>query len=94
MDLLGQSNQSFMTTKDYYFITKNYYFDTVSILVSVKQACYHYSDEKNTNKFTYKTNKITYKTSKKLIYSHFYFYCGCSKIIMAIETEMFRLLFC
>ena len=73
-----------MTTKDYYFITKNYYFDTVSILVSVKQACYHYSDEKNTNKFTY-------KTSKKLIYSHFY--CGCSKIIMAIETEMFRLLF-
>ena len=37
--------------------------------------------------------KLTYKTSKKLIYSHFYFYCGCSKIIMAIETEMFRLLF-
>ena len=39
-------------------------------------------------------NQIIYlKTSKKLIYSHFYFYCGCSKIIMAIETEMFRLLF-
>ena len=75
-----------MTTKGYYFITKNYYFDTVSILVSAKQACYHYSDEKNTNKFTY-------KTSKKLIYSHFYFYCSCSNIIMAIETEMFRLLF-
>ena len=86
MDLVGQSDQSFVSTKDYYFITKNYYFDTVSILVSVKQACYHYSDEKNTNKFTY-------KTSKKLIYSRFYFYCSCSKIIMAIETEMFRLLF-
>lgn len=67
-----------MTTKDYYFITKNYYFDTVSILVSVKQACYYYSDEKN--------NKFTYKTSKKLIYSHFYFYCSCSNIIMAIEA--------
>ena len=85
MDLVRQSDQSFVSTKDYYFITKNYYFTTVSILVSAKQACYHYSDEK--------TNKFTYKTSKKLIYSHFYFYCGCSKIIMAIETEMFRLLF-
>ena len=74
MDLVGQSDQSFVSTKDYYFITKNYYFATVSILVSAKQACYHYSD-------------------KKLIYSHFYFYCGCSNIIMAIETEMFRLLF-
>ena len=31
--------------------------------------------------------------SKKLIYNHFHFYCGCSNIIMAIETEMFRLLF-
>lgn len=41
----------------------------------------------------YKTNKFTYKTSKKLIYNHFHFYCGCSNIIMAIETEMFRLLF-
>ena len=93
MDLVGQSDQSLVFTKDYYFITKNYYFTTVSILVSAKQACYHYSDEKTTNKFTYKTNKFTYKISKKLIYSHFYFYCGCSKIIMAIETEMFRLLF-
>ena len=78
MDLVGQSDQSFVSTKDYYFTT-------FSILVSAKQVCYHYSDEK--------TNKFTYKTSKKLIYSHFYFYCGCSKIIMAIETEMFRLLF-
>ena len=86
MDLVGQSDQSLVFTKDYYFITKNYYFTTVSILVSAKQACYHYSDEKTTNKFTY-------KTSKKLIYSRFYFYCSCSKIIMAIETEMFRLLF-
>ena len=49
--------------------------------------------QKTTNKFTYKTNKFTYKTSKKLIYNHFHFYCGCSNIIMAIETEMFRLLF-
>ena len=40
-----------------------------------------------------KTNKITNKTNKILICSHFYFYCGCSNIIMAIETEMFRLLF-
>ena len=86
MDLVGQSDQSLVFTKDYSFITKNYYFTTVSILVSAKQACYHYSDEKTTNKFTY-------KTSKKLIYSRFYFYCSCSKIIMAIETEMFRLLF-
>ena len=86
MVLVGQSDQSLVFTKDYYFITKNYYFTTVSILVSAKQACYHYSDEKTTNKFTY-------KTSKKLIYSRFYFYCSCSKIIMAIETEMFRLLF-
>lgn len=86
MDLVGQSDQSLVFTKDYYFITKNYYFTTVSILVLAKQACYHYSDEKTTNKFTY-------KTSKKLIYSRFYFYCSCSKIIMAIETEMFRLLF-
>ena len=57
MDLVGQSDQSFVSTKDYYFITKNYYFTTVSILVSAKQACYHYSDEKTTNKFTYKTSK-------------------------------------
>ena len=49
--------------------------------------------QKTTNKFTYKTNKFTYKISKKLIYNHFHFYCGCSNIIMAIETEMFRLLF-
>ena len=77
MDLVGQSDQSVVSTKDYYFTT-------VSILVSAKQACYHYSDEKTTNKFAY-------KTSKKLIYSRFY--CSCSKIIMAIETEMFRLLF-
>ena len=76
VDLVGQSDQSVVSTKDYYFTT-------VSILVSAKQACYHYSDEKTTNKFAY-------KTSKKLIYSRFYFYC---KIIMAIETEMFRLLF-
>lgn len=79
VDLVGQSDQSVVSTKDYYFTT-------VSILVSAKQACYHYSDEKTTNKFAY-------KTSKKLIYSRFYFYCSCSKIIMAIETEMFRLLF-
>ena len=79
VDLVGQSDQSVVSTKDYYFTT-------FSILVSAKQACYHYSDEKTTNKFAY-------KTSKKLIYSRFYFYCSCSKIIMAIETEMFRLLF-
>ena len=85
MDLVGQSDQSFVSTKDYYFITKNYYFTTVSILVSAKQACYHYSDEKTTNKFTYKTNKFTYKTSKKPISSHYYFHCGCSNIIMDKE---------
>ena len=58
----------------------------LKLILPMKQACYHYSDEKTTNKFAY-------KTSKKLIYSRFYFYCSCSKIIMAIETEMFRLLF-
>lgn len=39
-----------MTTKDYYFITKNYYFTTVSILVLMKQACYHYSEKNLTRK--------------------------------------------
>lgn len=39
VDLVGQSNLSFMSTK-------NYYFATVSMLVSAKQVCYHYVDKK------------------------------------------------
>ena len=90
MDLVGQRNQIIPDTRRTtillqmatILLLKDYGFCTCNTETGMILLSWHI-----------KTNKITYKTNKILICSHFYFYCGCSNIIIAIETDMFRLLF-